>query len=48
MELEQIREESIEFARANRKEIAAQLASTEKYPPELSPVSVFMAGSPGA
>lgn len=43
---EKIREEAIAFAKANKKRIAK--AATEDFPAEKDPVSVFMAGSPGA
>jgi len=39
---------AVEFAKANRKAIARRLADTSLYPPEESPVAVYMAGSPGA
>ncbi|MEI6345926.1 MAG: zeta toxin family protein [bacterium] len=37
-----------EFARKNKKAIAKRIADTRLYPPDAFPVSVFMAGSPGA
>ena len=40
--------EAIQFARANKKAIAKRLTSIELFPSETDPVSVFMAGSPGA
>ncbi len=40
--------EAIEFARANKKSIARRITDKNVYPPESAPVSVFMAGSPGA
>ena len=36
------------YARANKKRITDELTDKEVYPPENNPVSVFMAGSPGA
>lgn len=39
---------AIEFARRNKKAIAARLTDPATYKPEAFPVSVFMAGSPGA
>ncbi|MFV3387864.1 zeta toxin family protein [Pseudomonas sp. NY15364] len=45
---QRIQQRAIEFARANKKAIARRIACKEKYPPEEAPVSVFMAGSPGA
>lgn len=41
-------EKAIEFAKKNRKAIAQELTDQEQYPRDPSPVSVFMAGSPGA
>lgn len=41
-------EAAIAFARANRKAIAKRLTDPAIYSPESAPVSVFMAGSPGA
>lgn len=38
----------LEYARYNKKKIARKLTNPEIYPPEKNPVSVFMAGSPGA
>lgn len=43
-----IRKLAEEFARANKKQIAKELTDTSKYIPDDRPVSVFMAGSPGA
>lgn len=37
-----------EFARTERKAIAKRRTDPDTYPPESEPVSVFMAGSPGA
>lgn len=47
-EEERIEQEAIRFAKANRTEIARRLADPAVYAPEEQPVSVFMAGSPGA
>lgn len=44
----QIAEEAVAFARANRRHIARELTDPAIYMPEAEPVSVFMAGSPGA
>ena len=41
-------DEAIVFARSNKKAIGRRLTNKEQYPPEEEPVSVFMAGSPGA
>ncbi|MCK6187428.1 zeta toxin family protein [Pseudomonas sp. EYE_354] len=43
-----ISERAVLFAKANRTRIARELACLERYPGEEYPVSVFMAGSPGA
>lgn len=37
-----------DWARANKKTFAKALTDTKRYPGEVNPVSVFMAGSPGA
>lgn len=44
----EIQQAALEFARANKKSIAKRLTDPEIYIPEDKPVSVFMAGSPGA
>jgi predicted ABC-type ATPase len=41
-------DEAISFARTNKKIIARRHTDKAQYPPEDEPVSVFMAGSPGA
>lgn len=43
-----VRERAVEFARANKRAIAEELTDVNKYPPVEIPISVFMAGSPGA
>lgn len=43
-----IHDDAIAFARANKKAIARRLTNKAIRPPEDDPVSVFMAGSPGA
>ncbi len=43
-----IREAAIEFAKKNKNRIAKELTDTSKYVPDSIPISVFMAGSPGA
>ncbi|ONH52353.1 Zeta toxin [Pseudomonas cedrina] len=43
-----ISERAVLFAKANRTRIARELACLSRYPGEEYPVSVFMAGSPGA
>lgn len=43
-----IEAEALEFARKNKKAIAQRLTDSEIFPAEADPVSVFMAGSPGA
>ncbi len=45
---EETERRAIEYARRHKKEIAAELTSLEAFPPDEAPVSVFMAGSPGA
>ena len=45
---QRIWDEAIAFARSNKKAIGRRLTNKEQYPPEEEPVSVFMAGSPGA
>ncbi|WP_429437031.1 zeta toxin family protein [Pseudomonas sp. BS3782 TE3695] len=41
-------EAAFAFARANRASLARAIADTSIFPPEDSPITVFMAGSPGA
>jgi UDP-N-acetylglucosamine kinase len=43
-----LQDDALAFAKAKKKQIAARLANPDIYPPEEHPVSVFMAGSPGA
>ncbi|MBS0427156.1 MAG: zeta toxin family protein [Proteobacteria bacterium] len=43
-----LRDAAVAWARKNKKAFARALTQPEKYPGENSPVSVFMAGSPGA
>ncbi len=45
---EEIRAQAIEFAKHNKVRIARELTDPAKYAPEVVPISVFMAGSPGA
>lgn len=45
---QQIEAEALAFAKANRRAIAKRLTDKSIYLPEANPVSVFMAGSPGA
>lgn len=45
---EELRVTAIEFAKHNKKRIAQELTDPTVYTPETTPVSVFMAGSPGA
>ncbi|MBU3965346.1 zeta toxin family protein [Patescibacteria group bacterium] len=42
------REAAIEFAKKNKNRIAKELTGIAKYAPDSVPISVFMAGSPGA
>ncbi|QTE35883.1 zeta toxin family protein [Mucilaginibacter gossypii] len=41
-------ERAVEFAKANKKAIAKELTDKSTFPPDDLPVSIFMAGSPGA
>lgn len=43
-----VEEQALIFAKANKKAIARRLTDPKIYIPEANPVSVFMAGSPGA
>ncbi len=43
-----IEQEAMEYARAQKKAIAKRLTDITKFLPDRNPVSVFMAGSPGA
>jgi predicted ABC-type ATPase len=43
-----IRAEAVSFAQKNKKAVARELTDKGRFPPEKEPVSVFMAGSPGA
>ena len=43
-----IQSEALTFARKNKKDIAKKLTDKSRFLPEDEPVSVFMAGSPGA
>ncbi|MFI9653717.1 zeta toxin family protein [Guyparkeria sp. GHLCS8-2] len=43
-----IRDEALQFIRENRTRLARELTDPDVYPFESEPVSVFMAGSPGA
>jgi predicted ABC-type ATPase len=45
---EQIAAQAVEFAKANRTKISRILTDRLQFPAEKQPVSVFMAGSPGA
>src|SRR3989338_6865478 len=45
---EEIRAQAIEFAKQNKVRIAEEMADPAKYAPDTVPISVFMAGSPGA
>jgi predicted ABC-type ATPase len=48
MDDETIKLQADDFARKNKKTLAKELTTTAKFPSEKIPVSVFMAGSPGA
>jgi predicted ABC-type ATPase len=43
-----IKDQALAYAKANRKAIARRFTDPKVYPPEDCPVSIFMAGSPGA
>jgi UDP-N-acetylglucosamine kinase len=45
---EDVQRRAIEFAKANKKTIALRITSIEQHPADDEPVSIFMAGSPGA
>ncbi|MBI4087151.1 zeta toxin family protein [Candidatus Kaiserbacteria bacterium] len=45
---DEIRETAIEFAKRNKNRIARELTDKTTYAPDTAPVSIFMAGSPGA
>jgi adenylylsulfate kinase-like enzyme len=45
---EKIRAQAIKFAKRNKNYIAKKLTDPAKYTPSKTPISVFMAGSPGA
>ncbi|MBI5079114.1 zeta toxin family protein [Candidatus Wolfebacteria bacterium] len=45
---EEIRAQAIEFAKQNKVRIAKELTDLVRYASDITPVSVFMAGSPGA
>ncbi|MFA5632590.1 MAG: zeta toxin family protein [Porticoccaceae bacterium] len=45
---ERIKASALDWARRNKKAFARRLTNLDKYPGETNPVSVFMAGSPGA
>lgn len=47
-EEKRVQEDAIAWARANKKKKARELTDIKSFPPELDPVAVFMAGSPGA
>lgn len=47
-EEKRISDGALKYARKNKKKISRRLTNPEQYPPESNPVSVFMAGSPGA
>lgn len=47
-EEQEIADRAVQFAKDNRTRIARELTCLDAYPPDEYPVSVFMAGSPGA
>ncbi len=48
MDNEDLKEKAEEFARANKNRLARELTDIAKFPSDNTPVSMFMAGSPGA
>ncbi|NCN07973.1 AAA family ATPase [Candidatus Parcubacteria bacterium] len=48
MDKDEIRQKAETFARENRKHIAKSLTDLSRFAPEDTPISIFMAGSPGA
>lgn len=48
MTQEELEQQAISFAKSNRTRIARNLTDKNKFPSDIRPVSVFMAGSPGA
>lgn len=44
----ELQEEAIAFARKHKKKIGRRLTDTSRFVPEKEPVTVFMAGCPGA
>ena len=47
-EEERVKAEAVAFANKNKKRIVRERTDLSKFPPDPDPVSVFMAGSPGA
>ena len=45
---EELERQAISYAKSNRTRIARELTDKNQFPPDTRPVSVFMAGSPGA
>ena len=48
MKPEELERQAITYAKNNRTRIARELTDKNRFPPDARPVSVFMAGSPGA
>jgi UDP-N-acetylglucosamine kinase len=48
MNVEEIQKQAIDFAKKNKVRIAKDLTDTTRYKPDKKPISVFLAGSPGA
>ena len=44
----EIQNRAVEFAKRNRTKICREITDTATFLPEVSPVSIFMSGSPGA
>lgn len=45
---EQLKKEAITYIKSHKHEVIEKFANLSEYPPDLSPFSIFMAGSPGA
>lgn|SRR3989338_7767786 len=46
--MEDIRAQAVEFAKRNKERIAKELTDPRRFIPDPTPISIFMAGSPGA
>jgi AAA+ superfamily predicted ATPase len=48
MDNKEVKRRAIQYAKDNKKKIVKAFANPSIFPPEKKPISVFMAGSPGA